>query len=121
MIYGGLFDLDSKEKRIIELEDIMNDPNFWNNSNTNEVIEELNSIKDIVNKIKQIKNNIVENIELCNMLDKDDLEIKNILESDIDNIKKLIEEEKLLLLLNGPYDKNNCICCFAEYSRSYSP
>lgn len=109
MIYGGLFDLDSKEKRIIELEEIMNDSNFWNNSNTNEVIEELNSIKDIVNKIKQIKNNIVENIELCNMLDKDDLEVKNMLESDIDNIKKSLEEEKLLLLLNGPYDKFDCI------------
>ena len=38
MSYGGLFDTENKEKRIDELEKLMNQPNFWNLDNSSEVI-----------------------------------------------------------------------------------
>ena len=32
MILGGHFDVDAKDKRIKELEDILNQPNIWNDN-----------------------------------------------------------------------------------------
>ena len=46
MIYGGYFEPDSKLKRKAELEELMNNPGFWDDKKSSEsVISELNSIK----------------------------------------------------------------------------
>ena len=88
----------------------MNEPNFWNSSNSNEVIEELNSLKGNIDKVKKIMINIEENLELANMLKEDyDEELKQMLEGNIDTIKESLENISLTLLLSGPYDKCDCI------------
>jgi ADP-glucose pyrophosphorylase len=45
-IYGGLFDLDNKLKRKNELENIINDPMFWNSNNREEILKENNVINN---------------------------------------------------------------------------
>ena len=110
MNYGGLFDTDNKLIEIKKLEDIMNAPDFWNRNDTNEVISQLNGIKENTDKLEKLKRTIYDNLEIANILLSDmDEELFKLLEGSIDAIKKEIEETKLLLLLNGPYDKCDAI------------
>ena len=60
--------------------------------------------------MEKIKNEIESNKELINLLEVEpDEEIYKELTTSVDKINKETEELNLLLLLNGPYDKNNCI------------
>ena len=110
MNYGGLFDSDNKIKEIERLESIMNSSSFWDREDTNDIISQLNGLKENIDKILKLKSNIYDNLELANILSTDmDEELFNSLQSSVENIKKQLDETKLLLLLNGPYDKCDCI------------
>lgn len=85
----------------------MSQPNFWNQDDSSNVIDELNSLKDIVDKIKKLKEEVLDNIEMANLLKSEpEEELFNVLCDNKDTIKNKLENYKLLLLLNGPYD--NC-------------
>ena len=89
----------------------MNDINFWNDKEkADEVIKEASSIKNIIESITYIKNNIETNIETMEILEsEEDIEILELLESDLDKITKELDKIELQTYLNGKYDKNNCI------------
>ena len=110
MNYGGLFDSDNKKEEIRKLEDIMNSPSFWDREDTSDIINNINGLKENVDKLEKLRNTIYDNLELSKMLlvDNDD-ELFLSLQGNINSIEKEIEEIKLLLLLNGPYDKCDCI------------
>ena len=105
--YGGHFDFESKQKRINELESIMNDSNFWNDKKESEkVIFELNNLKNNLEKVFNLREKINNNLDLTNELKKtDDIELKELVEFDIDEIKEQLENLEIEILLNGPYDK----------------
>ena len=66
MIYGGLFDLNSKIERRDELDKIINAPNFWNSNNKDNYLKEYNSLVNLIDDVVNIKNKIDSNIELLN-------------------------------------------------------
>ncbi len=111
MVYGGHFDLDSKKETISNLEKEVNDVNFWNDKkHSEEVLSKLNNLKNIVNKISELKTNVESNLQISEMLKTTiDEEIKSMLESDIDKIKEDLSNLEIELLLNNPYDKCDCI------------
>lgn len=110
MNYGGLFDTDVRKKRIIELEKIINEPNFWNDSNSDKVYKELNNIKSTLNNVENLQKNIKNSLETLEMLKIDnDIEIKKILEDDVKDIEEKINNLEINLMLNGTYDKCDCI------------
>ena len=109
MIQGGLFDLDSKIKRLKELEGEMTDINFWNDKdNANKVIGEVNELKSVIEPILDLEKSISNNLELLDIIDNDDDMIVVIEDEYNKDISKL-EELELLVFLSGEYDKNNCI------------
>ena len=88
----------------------MSSPNFWDNKDKAELtLKAISELKSLTQDIKKLKENNQNNLEIIELLlvEKDDELIHN-LEEDIK--KETLELEKLsvLLLLNGPYDKNNC-------------
>lgn len=104
---GGYFDTDNKLIKIKELEEKMSSATFWDNQEiANNVINELNNLKKIVNLIKTLKNKIDANLEL---LSYDDIEVKELIVSEIDEIKKELDDLEIFVLLNGPYDKNDAV------------
>ena len=56
MILGGHFDVDAKDKRIKELEDILNQPNIWNdNVYASKVNSELINLKKELSDLKKAR------------------------------------------------------------------
>ena len=107
MNYGGIFDIDKKKEKIDDLEKEVNKSDFWNDTNrAQDIIKELNDNKDLVDNISNLREKVNDNIELLDIVEDSELED---LEKDSLELFENIDQLNLLLLFNGPYDKNNCI------------
>ena len=85
----------------------MNEPNFWDDSNkATSIIDEVNNLKKIVERISNLKNKIESNLELLN---SDDDEFIELVTSEVDDVKNELDDLKIFVLLNGPYDKYNAV------------
>lgn len=111
MNYGGYFEPEKKQKRIQELENKMEESNFWNNKRESEkVITELNQLKKQIEEFSNLKKQIENNIEMLSSLKGNtDLEMLSLLEEENKKISEELENLQIELLLNGPYDKMNAI------------
>ena len=107
MNYGGYFEVDKKLENIKLLEKKINEPNFWDDSNkATAIIDEVNDLKKIVERISNLKNKITSNIELLN---SDDEELLNLVNDESKEIKQELDELETFTLLNGPYDRYNAV------------
>lgn len=111
MNYGGHFDPEKKRKRIHELEEIMNQPNFWNDKrNSEKVISELNSLKNSLEKVTELKQKIEANYDITlELKNEEDLELKELVELEIETIEKELNNLEIEILLSGPYDRLGAI------------
>lgn len=70
----------------------------------------MNDLKDQVTKVDKLKNTITSNLEIIDLLELEpDETLEKEIISSITTIEKEVQNLNLLVLLNGPYDKNNCI------------
>ena len=107
MIYGGLFDLDSKLIRENELNKIINAVDFWNSSNKDNDLKEYNDLNNIINDVVSVKNKIDSNIDLLNNdVDNDLLEIIN---EEYNEVFNLVNKLRVDTYLSGEFDKNDCL------------
>ena len=111
LIYGGHFDIPKIKQEILELSQKTEDPSFWNDRQTAEsIIKQLNEKKELVNSIESKQEEISSSLELLDLLEiETDPEMEVQLEDSVAKLNGEIEQLNLLLLLNGPYDKNDCI------------
>jgi peptide chain release factor 2 len=111
MNYGGLFDPDNKQKRVAELEVIMQSSDFWNDKKKSETtIVELNSLKASLDNVKKIRDDVENNIETLEMLKEDyDKDIFDLINNDANSIGDNLANLEVQLLLDEPYDGNNAI------------
>lgn len=111
MNYGGHFDIDSIKKDIEKLELQTKDTDFWNDrQNAEKIIKEINNKKETVESIENLQQQIKDNLELSELLEveKDEKAYQD-LEEEAIKIDQEVEKISLLLLLNEPYDHNDCI------------
>ena len=110
-IFGGHFDIPSKKEEIINLQQITESADFWNDRNkAEETLKNLNDLRDQVSKIESIKQEIEDNLEIILLINEEfDEQLASDLEKSTKDVDKKVEDLNLLLLLNGPYDKNNCV------------
>ena len=89
----------------------MKAPDFWNDKKESEKIKSTaNSLKDMIDKVKNLKEKIESNFEMIEELRKSyDEELVEMISSDIEAIGKELDEVEVLMLLSGPYDKDNAI------------
>ena len=108
--YGGHFDIDTLKQKVNNLEEKTKQADFWNDRQQAEkIIKELNDEKSTVDSIEQVLTKVKDDLELVNLLEiENDEESIQELEQEIVFIEQKTEEVNLLLLLNGPYDKNDC-------------
>ncbi|PXW91493.1 peptide chain release factor 2 (bRF-2) [Streptohalobacillus salinus] len=89
----------------------MVDPSFWDNQKeAQKVIDELNSVKDIVQAFDKHSENL-ENLEVSYELVKEeaDEELRQDLEKELLTLTDALNDFELMMLLSEPYDKNNAI------------
>lgn len=104
---GGLFDLDSKEKRIFLLESKLNESGIWNNlKEANKINGELINLKKECSDAKKLKSSLEGLEELISL--SDDLEIRKEVEEELSSLEELMSSLEVATLLNGPYDNLSC-------------
>ena len=106
MIYGGLFELDKKIIRRDELNKTINDVDFWNNSNKDDILKEYNSIDNLIKDVINIKNKMDSNIELLN--DNIDDDMLELIDEEYKDISKNVDRLRIDTYLSGEFDKNDC-------------
>lgn len=111
MNFGCHFDLDNKKIRVIELSELMNDSDFWNDKKKAElVISEKNSLTRVIGSIEKIKGEVISGLEIIDLLKiEDDLETKEMLENSATSIGEDLDALEIELLLSLPYDSHNAI------------
>ena len=94
--------IDEKLSRLDELSKIINNPNFWNGSDTKDILTEQKNLNTIVNKYNSLSDSISTLKELVELGMEDDE-----IESEINKIDKELDEMKLSTFLSGEYDSSN--------------
>ncbi|WP_455660673.1 peptide chain release factor 2 [Pradoshia sp.] len=109
--FRGSLDLEEKEARIMELDEIMSEPSFWNDqAKAQGIINEANGLKDQVGEFNAL-NESYENLDLTFELIKEepDADLQEELESELTELSERLNAFELQLLLSEEYDKNNAI------------
>ena len=110
MILGGLFDLDSKIKRVEEINNLMLDSSFWDDRASSEkLVSELKHDKNIIDNINNLESKINSNIDMLNDVKDSDTEMLLLIEDEYHDINKLIDQATLDTYLSGEYDNSNAI------------
>ncbi len=109
MIYGGHFDPEGKKQKLKELDEIMKDPNFWNDRRKAEnIINEFNTIKNTLEKAETLKNDIEFHLENLKSEDINE-EIISFSKEDLKKISENLEKLEIEVLLNDEYDHNDAV------------
>ena len=106
MIYGGLFDLDSKINRRDELDKLVNDVNFWNRSDKDDILKEFNSLGNTIDEVNSVKNKILFNVELLKEELDDDM--FSLVSEEYLEISQRVSKLRISTYLSGEFDKNDC-------------
>ncbi len=101
--------IEKIDQRLKELEPIMGNPNFWNDSNNAKKISlELNQLTQKKQTITAIKNQY-EDALMWLFEAKEGTESWEVLEDEIASLQEKISVFEIEVLLNGEYDHNNAI------------
>ena len=106
-------DLESKKKRIEELNREMEEPTFWDDAEkANKKTKELKNMQDLIEKIEHLNvqyGDIIDMIDMCNDEGTEDNDMADEIRADLDEFETVLEEIRIANLLNGEYDKCNAI------------
>ncbi len=109
ILFGGLFDVDSKIKREKEINELMLDSFFWNDKDkANKIVEELKNIKSVISDVNEVMKRVKDNYEIVFSSDIDD-ELLILAEEEYLSLRKKIDDLSLATYLNGKYDSCNAI------------
>jgi peptide chain release factor 2 len=110
MVYGGIFDYDAKSARLVEVSQILEDPNIWNDAQrAQELGRELRSLEGVVLSLNTIEQNLNDTSDLFEMArEENDDDTLNAVSSDIDSIEKNVAAMEFRRMFNNPQDPNPC-------------
>lgn len=89
----------------------MNKDDFWNDKQkSEEVIAEVNELKNSLDSVSNLKNKIDNNLEILKDLKNNyDPELKDIVYTETNDIEKSMDDVEISILLNDKYDKLGAI------------
>ncbi|TFD95815.1 peptide chain release factor 2 [Jeotgalibacillus sp. R-1-5s-1] len=109
--FRGSLDLENKEARLAEIDELMVEPDFWDDQQKAQgIISEQNGLKDVVvgyHNLVDTQENLELTLEL--LREEPDEDMKAELVTELKEFRQTLDEFELQLLLSEPYDKNNAI------------
>lgn len=104
-------DIDSKNKRIEEINHLMERPEFWNDvDNANLISKELKDITDNINTYNSLKKNLNDIEELVSLAySENDEELAKDIIKQFEELSVKVDDVRTSLLLSGEYDKLDAI------------
>ena len=112
---GEILKLAQKKQRLMELEDKMNEPKFWNNQeNAKKISQEVADLKSELDEFEKLDQDLSDLLDLAVEAEKETSaqESKNLekdIEKRLDKLQKDFERLEFKTMLSGEYDKNNAI------------
>jgi len=111
-IYGGIFDLESQEKELDEIETVMSDNDFWqkDQSEIQKVTQRRSVLSDSIGFWKKLYKDCNDNLELVGLaVEEQDEQTYNEVCDSLKSLEKEINNLELKSLLGKPDDKRNAI------------
>ena len=104
-----LFDYAGKKARISEIDQLMSEAGFWDDSESaQKVVGELKSLKSIVAPLDESQGSAADLSELIEML-SDEPELEGDVVAEVQRLESVISDLELHSLLSGPNDSASCI------------
>ncbi len=106
-----LFDIDKLKNYLKELEDVINEPDFWSNQeNANKITTEMKKIQKKLDHFFEIEKEL-KNIEELNDMLIEEYDNESAIEvlKETRKIEKKIKKMEMEVLFSGKYDQNNAI------------
>ncbi len=108
--YGGIFDFDTKQERLVEVCQLAEDPAIWEDAKrAQELGRERKSLEAVVLGLTQIQQGLTDASELFEMAreENDDDSLQSIA-ADVQDIEKRVAELEFRRMFANPMDPNNC-------------
>ncbi len=107
---GGIFDLETKEAKIQELEKIVAQPDFWNdNEKARDVLSKVTELKTWVTPCLELTKGLSDIKDLLEMMEGDDPQLLKDLQTELDLQEKALGQIEFKAMLGGPQDKSDAI------------
>jgi len=104
---GELLNLEQKKQKLLELEDQMAQKDFWSNQEQAKKISQQSAdLKDEINEIENLENEIGNLLELVKDAKKTD---EKTLEKELEKLQKEFDKLEFKTMLAGEYDENSAI------------
>lgn len=110
-VLGGLFDLEEKETNIKEYEEMMADPDFWNDGDkAQDIINKNNALKSVVQEFSTLEEGLENSEVLFEMYkEESDEDTHQELIEQLNTLQQIANDFELKMLLSGEFDANNAI------------
>ena len=116
--FGGIFDFETKQQRLEEVSQLLEDPKIWNdNERSQKLGKERRELEALVKSLVEIDAGIRDAAELFEMA-KDEADEQTLLSIDADSLQlqKQLESMEFRRMFSNPMDPNNCFMDFQSGS-----
>ena len=116
--FGGIFDFETKQQRLDEVSQLLEDPSIWNDNDRSQKLgKERRELEGVVKSLVDIDAGIRDATELFAMAkDEDDQDTLISIEADSLELEKQLEGIEFRRMFANPMDPNNCFMDFQSGS-----
>ena len=106
MNFGGIFDVDNKAERLVEVNQTLEDPKIWDDPKQAQALGKEKKLLDgVVGTINFLTDNITASQELLEMAkEESDFDTISSIESDTANMRKQVEDLEFRRMFSNPMD-----------------
>lgn len=109
-IYGGFFDFDAKQTRLIELTRLIEDPAVWDdNKRAQEIGREKKILEDVVLTLESLDQQLSDTLELFELAkSENDADMLESISADTEQLEFMVSGLEFRRMFSDPMDPNNC-------------